>query len=542
MELPRRALGLASIYALVFAMILFLLFYRLDGRPLWGDEAETAVLARNVLTFGVPRTVDGLNHITLYGADVDGNADRVWTWSPWLQEYLAAGSYAIFGATTWASRAPFALIGWFSAVLLAGITHKIYRSHWITLSSVLLLGSSELFLLHARQSRYYAVAVFAEVVLVWAIYQALRRSRWSAAWLALALTIQFYSNYIVALANVPILLLLAWVLYRRKGRPALFVPIGLALSALCALPWLVYARPWQQAVIVGGENPLVKAWEYVREFHFHFVPFAFFLLPMAAWLVARLARARPPAARSGQPRTNVMAHTVESSQTETVDPIRMFERFLLLLLPLYVVVILIAPAWFLRYVLPLLPVACMLVSAWVFRYVKWRAAAAALIFVQCSSNVIGVATGFAFGGGHGIRSPLIDFVGSITQPYNDRFTAVLDYLNKQARSGQTLLVLDPEFPLIFYTRLRIIDGRVNSAALANGSGPDWILPESASGVGELRIRLPPEILRQYETIGIDVPNSPRGGGMPEPDTYEYRTAESRVPFIIYRKREADAVR
>ena len=502
-----------SIYVLVFAIILFLLFFRLDGRLLWGDEAETAVLARNVLTFGFPRTIDGLNHITLYGASVDGNADHVWIWSPWLQQYVAAASYLIFGATTWASRAPFALIAWLSVVLLAGLTHKIYRSHWITLSTVLLLGSSELFLLHARQARYYSVSVFAEVVVIGGIYLALRRSQWSVAWLAAALTIQFYSNYVVALANVPALFVVAWVLYRGKGRPALFVPTSLALAALFALPWVVYAQPWQQAGVIGGENPATKLWAYVREFNFHFVPFAFCLLPIAGWIVA-LRRPRP----------------------ETVDPIRTFERHLLLLFPLYLVVILFAPAWFLRYLLPLLPVACMLVSAWVFRYVKWRAAAAALILVQCSSNVIGIATGPAFGGGHELRSPLIDFVGSITQPYYDRFTAVLTYLNKEASPGQTLLVLDPEFPLIFYTRLRIIDGRVNHTALADGSGPDWVLAESASGVGELRIRLPPEILQHYETISIDVPNSPRGGGMPEPDTYEYRTAEYLVGFTVYRKR------
>ena len=95
---------------------------------------------------------------------------------------------------------------------------------------------------------------------------------------------------------------------------------------------------------------------------------------------------------------------------------------------------------------------------------------------------------------------------------------------------------------MFYTRLRIIDGRVNRAALADGSGPDWVLAESASGVRELRIRLPPEILRHYETIAIDVPNSPRGGGMPEPDTYDYRTAESRGRFIVDKKRGPDDVR
>ena len=38
----------------------FLLFYQLDNRLLWGDEAETALLAKNVLRFGIPKTTDGM--------------------------------------------------------------------------------------------------------------------------------------------------------------------------------------------------------------------------------------------------------------------------------------------------------------------------------------------------------------------------------------------------------------------------------------------------------------------------------------------------
>ncbi len=52
-------------YAAVLIFSGFLLLYGLNGRLLWGDEAETAVLARNVTRFGVLRTEDGTNNITL---------------------------------------------------------------------------------------------------------------------------------------------------------------------------------------------------------------------------------------------------------------------------------------------------------------------------------------------------------------------------------------------------------------------------------------------------------------------------------------------
>ena len=46
---------IAGLYLGLAALTLFLAFCNLDGRPFWGDEAETALLARNVLKFDVPR-------------------------------------------------------------------------------------------------------------------------------------------------------------------------------------------------------------------------------------------------------------------------------------------------------------------------------------------------------------------------------------------------------------------------------------------------------------------------------------------------------
>ena len=63
--LMRQRVAVPIAYGLLLGAALFLCFYRLDARLLWGDEAETATLARNVLHFGVPKTSDGLNETTL---------------------------------------------------------------------------------------------------------------------------------------------------------------------------------------------------------------------------------------------------------------------------------------------------------------------------------------------------------------------------------------------------------------------------------------------------------------------------------------------
>src|SRR5580692_12005662 len=134
-----RIIGIACLYLLLGAVGFFLAFCNLDGRLFWPDEAENAVLARSVLKFGIPKVDDGVNHISLHGDKFDAR-DGVWTWSPWLPEYVTAASFAAFGETTWAGRAPFALIGWLTVAALGVVAWKIYRTHSVTLAAMLLLG------------------------------------------------------------------------------------------------------------------------------------------------------------------------------------------------------------------------------------------------------------------------------------------------------------------------------------------------------------------------------------------------------------------
>ena len=180
-----------------------------------------------------------------------------------------------------------------------------------------------------------------------------------------------------------------------------------------------------------------------------------------------------------------------------------------------------------------------IVSAWVLRCIRWRQIAVALILVQCVINVLPIATGFPFKGRHVLRWTLSEYVQGISHSYTDRFAGVLDFLNKEAREGQSVLVLDPEFPLIFYTPLKIIDARLVGADETNTTmpWPDWILSQSASGLsGDQPIQPSDDVKAEYETIIIYVPNSTRGGSIPEPDLYQYHTAQSRSQFILFKKR------
>jgi len=510
-----RVIGIACIYLILGAVGFFLAFCNLDGRLFWADEAENAVLARNILKFGVPKVDDGVNHIGLHGDAFDAR-DGVWTWSPWLPEYVTAASFAVFGETTWAGRAPFAFIGWLTVVALGAAAWKIYRSHRITVAAILLLGTSEVFLLHIRQCRYYSITVFAEVLLLYGIYQILAKNK-SGPWLILiGLTLQFYCNYVIAAANVPLLLILAWNLFREKKSSALPLLISLGVLLLISAPWLLYSEFWRQGS-AEPHDPWTKTLRfYLVQFHFYFFPWCIVLLPVYGWLMRRFSKA-----------------SVRLEMNLPAAPLR-FERYLFLLPFLYTPVLVVMPGGYLRYLLPVLPAICLLVAAWLFRYIRWTAVAVALLLVQCASNVFSVATD-PFAKQIPLRSPLTDFILSTFLPYQDRFTDVLDFFQKNAEPGDAVVSGNPEFPLMFYTRLKIINAQLSPSPFQ--PLPKWILPASVSDVFFFPpAPLPESLKRYYDTITLTVHDSPRVDNMPEPDFYQNQTTKTMTWFTIYKKK------
>jgi hypothetical protein len=530
--LPIRSVTTAA-YIIFAALSAFLLFYNLDGRLLWGDEAETAVLAKNTVHFGVPKTFDGRNRITLYGAGIDGNEDDLWVLSPWLQEYAAAASFKLFGFNTAAARAPFALIAWLSLILLGRVAHRIYRDHRVTLTTLLLVGTSEIFLLHARQCRYYSIAVLAQTLVAYGIYELLIHSRTAPFILTIALILQFYSNYIIALANVPLLFLVGAMLFRESPKYSLPLVSSLIATAFAAAPWILYARVWRQSAGVGHESWLSKLLVYTGEFNFHFLPLSFLLLPLIGWFALKLRRQRASAA-GASPESPLIENKFQTQPT-----LAAFEGFLLLLLPLYVAVIALAPGVYLRYLLPVLPIACLLAAAWLFRYVRRPSIIIPLLVLQCAANIIALGTLYPLRGKHSLTLTFPRFVATLNQLYPERLQDVLIFLKKESKPNQTIFTFDPEFPLQFYTDLKIIDARLSGGALSE-PWPDWILPESATALVARPRLLPKPLIPLYESITIPVHASLRYGDIPEPDLYEYRSPTNMSPFVLYKRRPTQA--
>lgn len=514
------------VYAAIGLLTAFTLFYHLDDRLLWGDEAETAVLAVNITRFGVPRTDDSRNHITLHGADVDGNADGLWVWSPWADEYVAAASFALFGQNTLAARLPFAVLAFVSVFLLGRVAFRLYGTHDAAIVSMILYATNVSFLLHARQCRYYALLMLAQIVLI-AGYDRLTSGRRKSGAVAIvaALTLQFYSNYIVIVGNVLALAATAMIDRRQHRGLVSWTFASLLAVGLLAAPWILYAQPAaRQTQEIGLSGAGSTFLYYLGEVHFHLMPLVVLVIPLIAWM---WNAARPTGIRDARSAPTTPLTDVEQAQPTV--------KFCWLLLPCHLLVLCMLPLPFFRYLTPLFPVFMLLGGGILSRYVRPVWLRYALVVVLCSSNLIAAGSAWPLRGKHGLETPYVEFVREILTDYEDRTSDVVSYFRKQADPDDRVLVMDPEFPLIFYTGLRVIDARLVGQIDAP---PDWILSESGSGIGTYDpLKPPPLIADHYEKTAIQVHDTRRGASRPDPHAHEPFTTSKQSDLTLYRLRD-----
>src|SRR5262245_12344982 len=90
-----------------------LFLWGLGNTYLWQDEAQTALLGRSVVRFGLPMVGTGAESVSAH-MGLDAGARGIYFQISWLQAYLEALSFSLLGESAWSARVPFALAGWLS--------------------------------------------------------------------------------------------------------------------------------------------------------------------------------------------------------------------------------------------------------------------------------------------------------------------------------------------------------------------------------------------------------------------------------------------
>jgi 4-amino-4-deoxy-L-arabinose transferase-like glycosyltransferase len=223
--------------ALILLVAAVLLFTNLGRAYFWEDEGDTAVLARSILQHGVPVAWDGTTFVDPdYGQRL--TKTFVMISHPWLQYYVAAASFAIFGDTQWAARFPFALAGLATILLVYLMMMSLVRSRIAAISAAALLTLNVQFLLFSRQARNYSFNTLLTCVLIW---QFQRVKSWPQAALFGAIAILLFHTHPIGLAAVAGLALSTMVFRPLSAVRQQVVAASLGV-AVYAVPWLLASR------------------------------------------------------------------------------------------------------------------------------------------------------------------------------------------------------------------------------------------------------------------------------------------------------------
>jgi len=426
---------------------------RLGQRPLWGDEADTALHAQSILLTGLP-TVHTDRWVISYWQLTASDSliqDRV----PWLPFYMTAASFAIFGPGAWSARLPFALMAIACVPCLYFFTRRLCDDELTAALAGLLCAVSVPFLLYARQCRYYSPLMLLTVLACWSyLHLTTKRKLWIALF-ALACVLLFYTNSLTGVSFMVAMAAVAVIFDRRRDRLLAFAAAAIGMAVL-ALPWLLYsarsvappldeegeAAALLRLVHQRGEIGLRLSAMYVRDYaRAGFFPILLLPILAAAALVWR--RVRAPALRLC---TIIIVMTCVTSL-------------------LYFQVALL-PGWDFpsstRHHAGLIPLFAVLVAiccAFVARWNRWVAAAVVVLLAGTSLLAEPLNTlrrRPAVTGLVSRWSPMANYLYEITHDIDDASAAVVRHLNELGERADRVLVAPPWMSdiLAFHTPLQ----------------------------------------------------------------------------------------
>jgi 4-amino-4-deoxy-L-arabinose transferase-like glycosyltransferase len=475
----------------ILALASVLLFWGLGDRCLWQDEAETALLGRNILRFGRPIAFDGVNVIS-QEASKEFGPDYLWRWSPWIQFYIAAGSFAVLGQTTLAARLPFTFLAFLAILLTYHLARRLFGSVGIARLAALALVLSVPFLLYARQARWHGPAYLLLACLFLCLTMIRRSPRWGALGFAAFAVLLFYTNFFVAI-GVLAAVAVAIPLYARDRRLLAWLAVAYALAALPSLPAIFFFNSFKE----GGSTELATIY---KQFRIYGAAYLTFVMPLPAiallvYLVATNYRKRnpsplpfsPAAGARGAPMVPSPPVSRGAHQGEGEGSRRQHVLFLLAFSFAYLLYLSVGPWMMFRYLTVLLVPAAILLGVALGGVLRWnRLIGVAVLLTLLSTNAIHLtplgyfertapvtySTVRNFPSIGPVGFPLACYLYELAHPMQDPEAVLVEYLRQHARPDDVVLAQYGDLPLQFYTGLRVVGGMQGQPL---PTSPDWIL-------------------------------------------------------------------
>ena len=280
---------------MAMAVVVGAYLYRLDKPLLWGDEADTGVIARNVLRVGYPVAYDDRN-VTMFENGSQLNRELVSKKIPWVQYYLGALSIELFGDSTGGLRVVFALIGVAAFFPIYAVLRLRIKCPVFVTALAMLMPQTVLF---QRNARYYSSLILLDALLIWHVYWPFKSTKLRYA-LAIVIAILLFHTHPLAAACSFVAMIGYCLLFQRAQALVYCISGGVGF-----LTWFI----WQSALgpALGDSNLAISqiATDFGGWLHGFFVGIAAFVvdvdvvdcLPLLLWLGALVVLWRKGRAR-----------------------------------------------------------------------------------------------------------------------------------------------------------------------------------------------------------------------------------------------------
>ncbi|MEX0966771.1 MAG: glycosyltransferase family 39 protein [Bacteroidia bacterium] len=496
-------------FLILMFLLAFNLFYNLDNQILWQDEAETALVGQTILERGIPYGKSGPHSYSqLQGKELGANGE--WKLHPWLQFYFTAGSFAVFGVSTYTARLPFALCSLLSLLLLYLLSHKLWNNRNAATISVFMLAFSVAYLLLSRQARYYAPAMAFSLWLVLGYASWMKgEKRW---WLHLSFATLFliHTHYISAAALVAALSIHALIFQRRQAWKPVLCMAGVALFNVPFFIWF-FDNPYFNEVsnIISITNVLSLLKEYTVEF----INGIFSLWPFIAVTGLLMLIHRNQKNHENKSWQHVLQKLFISKEAAL---------YWILIIVYISIFSLLSNAFYFRYLAPLLPIT-LLYLGWIFSL----------------SEKMHLLIPYSFAAWLIFSAPLDKFFREITtKQLTGPVTAIITYFENQALPGDKVAITYGDLPLKFYTDLRII-GALSGEDINEGLNADFVILRNTSimhaDATAKQFWYENLDLDQFDIIQLSVSDTPFENREVVEDHYFNNDRQGKPVFILKRK-------
>jgi len=470
-----------------------ILFTNLGNIYLWQDEAETAVLARNTLEFGIPRAFDGNNLITnIYE---DPCMYRGWKYAAWLQFYIVALCFRLIGESTFAARLPFAIFGVVNIALCYLLSQRLFQNKLVSRFATGIMLFSAPFFLYMRQCRWYALSIFFTLWLLISYLDLIKKKRFSAWGFILSAIFLFHSNYGIFFPVLATVCFHCIVFHRGRIKEIGMKRIVYYFSAIAIFtaPFLLYLGSMEYSGEMSYLRTKGHLEFYTRTLNKYLFSFAFLFLSLATFSFFK-KKVFPLTGR-----------TLDRSRVWLLAFVFIFSIGFLLL----------ADERQLRYIIHLLPLSSIVTALLIAGWLRLNAIVATLLFIIVSfTNMFHTGSPFA----KKLWIPLVDIAYELTHDYDGPTEGIVKFLDKNAKPGDTVKLIMGDYAAIFYTDLK-----VDNSDFTAETFPEWIVVRNDwAPFKNLSASYRGRIEERYQKIELDYPDI-MWENRPDPGYHKFRT-------------------